>query len=370
MLLKRKNLKISKGKYISPCIVSIFLIQFVFATDSPGKNIDIETQIVKKLNQVLEDLTKENEFSGVVLFARNGHILFYEAYGLANRSYNIPNKLDTKFNLASMGKIFTAVAIAQLVEQGKISFDDPIGKFCDKYLIREEVGNKVLIRHLLSHTSGLGNYLTDDYMKTSKHRIRSLDDHKPFISDKLAFKPGTKWQYSNTGTLLLGFVIENITKKSYYDYINDHIFKPAQMKNSGFYEMDIPVPNIAIGYYKDKNGVIRNNIHLVGRGSPAGGVYSTAEDLLKFYTALRTNTLLKEETRDKLWTVQPNTDHYGFGFQVFNDPPSVGHTGGFWGVSAVIDIYLESKYTLIVLTNYGYFRPVRMAVYKLIKEDN
>jgi CubicO group peptidase (beta-lactamase class C family) len=132
--------------------------------------------------------------------------------------------------------------------------------------------------------------------------------------------------------------------------------------------MDLPVNNLAIGYFKDKNGIIRNNVYLTGKGSPAGGAYSTAEDLLKFDISLRNNTLIPVEMRNILWTVKKNTDHYGFGFQVFNDPPAVGHTGGYWGANAVMDIYLESGYTLIVLANSGLFKPIRMALYKRIKQ--
>ena len=327
-----------------------------------------EREMIRELGQLFDQLSRDNQFSGVVLLAKKGQTLFHRACGLASRRFNIPNKIDTKFNIASMGKMFTSVAVAQLVQQGKLAFDDYIGNYISRDFIGKEIGNKVRIRHLLTHTSGLGNYLTDDFLKTSRHTIRSLKDYQPYISDKLAFEPGTKWKYSNTGMFLLGLIIEKVSGKSYFQYIEDHIFKPAGMLNSGFFPMDLPVKILAIGYFKDKNGIIRSNVYLTGKGSPAGGAYSTAGDLLKFDISLKNNTLIPIEMRDILRTIKKNTDHYGYGFQVFNDPPAVGHTGGFWGANAVMDIYLESGYTLIVLANSGLFKPIRMAVYKKIKQ--
>ncbi|UCH97310.1 MAG: beta-lactamase family protein [Candidatus Aminicenantes bacterium] len=360
-------LKIRK-KLLSILFVLVFFPTNFALLSTHGEDLTQEREMIMELGQVLNHLSTDNQFSGVVLLAKKGHILFCQACGLASRIFNIPNKIDTKFNIASMGKMFTSVAVAQLVQQGKLTFDDYIGNYISRDFIGKKVGDKVRIRHLLTHTSGLGNYLTDDFMKTSRHTIRSLKDYQPYISDELAFKPGTKWQYSNTGMFLLGLIIERVSGKSYFQYIEDHIFKPAGMLNSGFFPMDLPVKNLAIGYFKDKNGIIRSNVYLTGKGSPAGGVYSTAEDLLKFDISLRNNTLIPVEMRDILWTVKKNTDHYGFGFQVFNDPPAVGHTGGFWGVNAVMDMYLESGYTLIVLANYGFFKPIRIPVYKKIKQ--
>jgi len=186
-----------------------------------------DAEIVAFLSDYLDRLAGRRNFSGVVLFARDESVLFHRAYGLASRSYNARNTTDTRFNLASASKMFTAVAIAKLVEDGRLSYDDPIGTYLDTDWVSQEVGATVQVKHLLNHTSGLGHYWDkwDDYANT----IRELDDYKPIISDELAFEPGTDYQYSNSGYLLLGAMIEKITGKTYYQYtFNLHVYLLVQ----------------------------------------------------------------------------------------------------------------------------------------------
>ncbi len=178
------------------------------------------TELVSELKAYLDKVVAGDLFSGTVLLARNGEVLFKGAYGQANKDFDTPNNIDTKFNLGSMNKMFTAVAVAQLAKRGKLSFDDPVGKYLSTDWLPVEVAGKITIRHLLTHTSGLGSYFNEKFMNSSRALFRNVDDYKPLVADdRPAFEPGTKWAYSNTGFLLLGAVIEKVTGQNYFDYV-------------------------------------------------------------------------------------------------------------------------------------------------------
>ena len=211
------------------------------------KALEVE-KIVEKTTAYLEELNAQNKFSGAVLIGKDGVPILKRAYGLANRSFNVPNRIDTKFNLGSMNKMFTGVSILQLVEQGKLALDDKIIKHVPDYP-NKEITSKVTIHQLLTHTSGMGLYWTDEYMKTSKDRFRDIEDYLPlFVDQPLQFKPGSKFSYSNSGYMVLGLIIEKVTGQSYFDYVMENIYKPAGMINTDAYELDYVVPNLAVGY--------------------------------------------------------------------------------------------------------------------------
>src|SRR6185295_16380809 len=150
-----------------------------------------------------------------------------------------------------MNKMFTSVAIALLVERGKLSFDDPLSKFLPDFPTKE-AAEKIRIKHLLTHTSGLGSYFNQKFIESSRARFRTVDEFMTLAKDeKLAFEPGTRWAYSNTGMLVLGKVIEVVTGGSYFDYIRENVYKPAGMVNSESYELDLVNPNLAVGYEKE-----------------------------------------------------------------------------------------------------------------------
>ncbi|UCF79391.1 MAG: beta-lactamase family protein [Candidatus Eiseniibacteriota bacterium] len=320
-----------------------------------------ESQLVRELEAFVQRLADADAFSGTVLLARDGIVLFKGAYGLASKRFNVPNRMDTKFNLGSMNKMFTGVAIAQLVEQGRLSLDDSLSKFLSSEWLPLEITAKIQIKHLLTHTSGLGSYFNDKYNESSRLLFRELDDYKPLIAgDTLAFEPGTDWRYSNTGMFLLGVVIENVTNQSYFDYVREHIYEPAGMSNTDCYDMDRPVPNLAIGYSRERSGPEprwTNNIfkHVV-RGGPAGGGFSTVEDLLKFDSALRSHKLLTPDYTEMVWSGKPelNSPDYGFGFGVRGTPENriVGHSGGFAGINSNLSMFLDTGYTCAVMSNY------------------
>jgi CubicO group peptidase (beta-lactamase class C family) len=318
-----------------------------------------DREMVDELEDFLKKLSAADVFSGAVLVAKGDGVLFEKAYGEANKDFKALNNVNTKFNLGSMNKMFTSVAFAQLVEAGKLSFDDSLSKFMPDFPDKE-AAEKIKIKHLLSHTSGLGNYFNRTFMEGSRARFRTVDDFLELAkTEKMQFEPGTKWQYSNTGMLVLGKVIEKASGQNYFDYIRENVYKKAGMTNSDSYELDTVNPNLAVGYEKSftEQGVrFQNNIFMhVIRGGPAGGGYSTVGDLLKFARALQSGKLVGKEYVKLLTTPKPElkSPDYGFGFGIDTEPNTVGHSGGFAGISSELIIFTDADYTAVVLSNYG-----------------
>ena len=319
-----------------------------------------DAEIAAQLGRYVQQLAKRDQFSGTVLVARNGTPVYSAAVGEANKDFHVLNRLDTRFNLGSMNKMFTAVSIAQLVEAGKLSFDDSLGKFLPVGSMRPEVLATVRIKHLLSHTSGLGSYFNDTWDAASRARYRSVDDWMALVKeDTLEFEPGSRWSYSNTGMLVLGKVIERVTGQDYFDYVREHVYAPAGMTSSDSYELDRVNPNLAVGYdrtFTKQGDEWRNNIFMhVIRGGPAGGGYSTVADLTRFAEALKGGKLVSKRYVDILTSPKPelNSPRYGYGFGVGVQDGVYGHDGGFPGINSDLTIYREGGWTIAVMSNYS-----------------
>ncbi|HEX8492469.1 MAG TPA: serine hydrolase domain-containing protein [Pyrinomonadaceae bacterium] len=290
------------------------------------------SEIVRRLNLYMEKVVAADKFAGVVLVARNSSPIFKKAYGMSDKPARTPNRIETKFNLASMNKMFTSLAIAQLVEQGRLSYSDSLKKFIPDFP-NQRAAEKITIHHLLTQTSGLADYFDKEEYQAAKKaaggKLKSYKDVLPFFAgDPLLFEPGEKWDYSNAGFNVLGVIIEKVSGQSYYDYVKDHILKPSGMNNT--------VPE---------------------EGSPAGGALSTVDDLLKFERAFRKNKLLSKRHTEILLTPRVDTAWgtkyaYGFGSDKVNGKRIVGHGGDTVGISTEFDIYLDHGYTVIVLSNY------------------
>jgi len=316
-----------------------------------------EKQFLQMITDVIQRICEQDVFSGTVLIARGDELLLTHACGEASKRFHVPNNIETKLNLGSMNKMFTATAITQLVEKGLLSFEDTIDKHVDESWLPKEITSKITVHHLLTHTSGLGSYFNETYMKGSKGLYRKVNDFKPLLKgEKPAFEPGKRFRYSNTGMLLLGVVIESVTGQSYFDYIRKNIYKPAGMKNSDSYEMDYPVENLAIGYspdLKSKYGWQNNLFKHVIKGGPAGGGFSTVGDLHRFARALQTGKLVSADSL-KILLKDHSGEGYGYGFGIVEGPSGrvVGHSGGFSGINGNLDIYLDKGYIVAVLSNY------------------
>jgi CubicO group peptidase (beta-lactamase class C family) len=329
-------------------------------TAAAEQRLASDAELGKELERYVRALAAADVFSGSVLLAKDGKTIYAGAFGQANKDFGAPNTLETKFNLGSMNKMFTAVTIAQLAEQGKLSFEDPLSKFLPEYPSAASA-RKVRIEHLLTHTSGLGSYFNDEFDRSSRARFRTVDDMMQLAKgDSLQFEPGARWSYSNTGMLVLGKVIEVATKQDYFAYVRDHLYTPAGMTSTDAYELDRVNPNLAVGYQKefadDGTLQVRNNVFMhVIRGGPAGGGYSTAGDLIRFAEALKSGKLVRPATFELMTTPKPavKSPDYGYGFSVDTATGIVGHSGGFPGISSNLDIFKGTGYVAVVLSNYG-----------------
>jgi len=289
-----------------------------------------EEGLKRELAAYLDEASKRDEFSGVVLVARHGTAIFQQAYGDADKQTKAPNRIDTKFNLGSINKVFTRICIEQLVAAGKVSMDDTIGKFLPGYP-NQEAAQKVTVRQLVNMTSGIGDFFGDRYTTTPKENLRTLTDYLPLFADKpLLFAPGTQERYSNGGYVVLGLIIEKVSGESYYDYVKKNLFEPADMADTDYYLIDQKVANRAEGYTRAGSaaGVWANNRDSrPARGSSAGGGYSTAPDLLRFTSALASG-------------------------KIRSSVPGLGIAGGAPGTNAALEFNPKQDYAIVVLSNY------------------
>lgn len=344
-------------------IINTITVLFAVAQGAlPEGSAKPDTSVAGDIDSYLNSLVAEKKLSGAVLVAKDGVTIASKAAGIANKATGAPIVLNTKFNLGSMNKMFTAVAIAQLAQARRLSFDDPIRKHLPDYP-NKEVADKVTIHQLLTHTSGMGMYWNDKFM-AQRERLLTVAAHLPlFASDPLLFSPGEKFQYSNSGYMVLGAIIEKVSGRDYYSYVQEHIYKPAGMIDTGFYEPGKEIPNLAIGYSKmspdgkQLEEAQDNTSTREVRGGPAGGGYSTVGDLVKFHVALRSYKLLNEEFTKLVTTGKVDTGGpigryaYGFGDKMFDGRHIVGHNGGAPGIAANFEMYPELGYTSVVLMN-------------------
>jgi D-alanyl-D-alanine carboxypeptidase len=305
---------------------------------------------------VYREMTEK--FSGAALVKRGDRVLLRRAYGLADRDLEIPNTVDTRFRTASVTKMFTAVAVLRLVQDRRIGLDDPIGKWLPA-VSRKPIA-RATIHQLLTHTSGAGDVFGPRYTEHQRE-LHTHDDYvEMFGGDALLSEPGTRYEYSNLGYILLGAMIERVTRRSYYDYVRDVVFEPAGMTRTGSLPEDAAVEGRAIGY--DRPPGTRERISAMPfidyRGLAAGGAYSTVDDLARFLSAVQTNRLLNGKyTRLLLEPKQQIMEgrSYAYGFTIEEHPGEgrwVGHNGNDHGMNAEVWFAPETDYVVIVLSNF------------------
>ena len=318
-----------------------------------------EVEMLAAIKKDLDARAAAGELSGVVWLARGDKILLKKAYGYADREAKIANTLDTKFHIASVGKMFTAVAIAQLVRAGKLSFTDTVAKVLPDYP-NKEVAEKVTIHQLLTHTGGFGTFFESPGFVRGKIYRNSIEEIEVYAAEKLFSQPGTRWRYSNAGYSLLGAVVERLSGKSYLEYIRGNIFEPLGMretyipaasgdqKTSVFYTQSALDPLGLEPYAADRQ-------LSKAPASGFGGGFSTAPDMFKFLRAYRTGKLLGGELTQNVVEGKFNLDEkgsrrwsYGISEFVVNGETVRGHQGG---SRADMQMLWESDYTVIVLLN-------------------
>jgi CubicO group peptidase (beta-lactamase class C family) len=314
-----------------------------------------ENQFVATAKKYIEKLAADDNFAGAVMITRNGKPVFAAAYGLADREQNVPNTLKTRFRIGSMNKMFTAVATLQLAQDRKLDLKDTVGQYLTDYP-NKDISSKVTIRQLLTHTGGTGDIFGPDF-DAHRQELRTMADYIKLYGNRgPKFEPGTHWEYSNYGFILLGAIIEKASGQNYYDYVREHVYDRAGMTSTGSEPEDKPVPDRSIGYTKmDSTTWTPNMATLPYRGSSAGGGYSTVEDLTRFADAVTSHKLLDLLYTDMLTTGKPgtpdNTYAYGFEDRLMNGTRCFGHGGGAPGMNGDLRICPSSGYVVVVLAN-------------------
>jgi CubicO group peptidase (beta-lactamase class C family) len=289
-----------------------------------------------------------DRFMGSVLVAKNGTVLFAESAGWANLEWKIPHTPATKFRIASLTKQFTAASILLLAERGKLSIDDPLGKFLPA---APEPWKKVMLRQLLSHTGGIPDF-SDDPDTTNKLRPETSAETLARAAGKpLEFTPGESYKYSNAGYMLLGWIIEAVSGQSYETFLRENIFQPLGMNDSGYDSNTEVIPQRAAGYVRGPKGLA--NAPYIDMHGPyaAGGIYSTPADLLRWTQALFGGKVLSAASLEQMTT--PVKNDYAFGLQVgmSKGRKVISHNGSIYGFNSQLNYYPESQITVIVLAN-------------------
>lgn len=319
-------------------------------TDSQSTRL--KAQVTPELSQT----AAAGRFSGVVLVTCNGKPVYSAAYGMANRAKRIRNTLDTKFNLGSVNKMWTAVAIAQLVERKQVDLNAPVGRYLPE-ITNVALRDRVLVKHLLSHTSGLGSYFTPEYMR-NRAAITSASQLLPyFVRDSLEFAPGARFGYSNAGFAVLGMIVERVSGMNFYDYMKRNVLDRAGMSGAAYLTLPTTDATVAMGYATPPGtSDTLENVNLVEPSStPAGGAFATAQDLVAFATALWSGRLVSRALVDEFTAGKVNMGGlsyaYGFGEGTSNGWREVGHNGGAPGVSADFKSFPAQGIDIVVLSN-------------------
>lgn len=307
----------------------------------------------------------DNSFRGCILISREGQSIFEKAYGYADLPNEIPNEIDTKFATASAGKVFVAVAILQLVEKGMLHLEDTIGNLLDVDL--KQIDPAITVEELLTHTSGIPDYFDESVMDEYEelwrdypnYKIRSNKDLIPLFIDKPMMYPrGSKFQYNNTGFVVLALIIESVTGSAFDEYINEYIFKPCKMSGSGYYELDRLPAKCAVNYiYDEEHKNYRTNIFSVdAKGTGAGGAFITVKDIKSFWDNLLSGKLLSNDMVSEMLSNHSNgAECYGYGIwlkkqgEVF----TLYFQGCDPGVSFISSYNLQREQLLILVSNYG-----------------
>jgi CubicO group peptidase (beta-lactamase class C family) len=315
---------------------------------------DVNVQAKNLQKDLDEYLTAAHDvwkYQGAALVAKDGKVLFEKSYGMANIELGVPNTPEMKFQIGSITKQFTATAIMQLAEKGLLSPDDPITKYLPDY--PQETGDNVTIHHLLSHTSGIPSYTGMPGVMDNKALEVSVEDLMGIFKDEpLDFEPGEKYVYSNSNYVVLGAIIEKITGQTYEQYLQQNIFGPLGMKNSGYDHRDKIMINRAAGYSEDEDGELIN-AEFVHMSAPyaAGALYSTIGDMFIWDQALYGEKLLKRSSLERMFT--PVKGRYGYGWVI--DQPyghrHIWHNGGIFGFVTNIGRWVDDRVCVVVFSN-------------------
>ena len=301
-----------------------------------------QSDIESKIDQQIKKYEDLKIFSGVVLLAEEGKPIYHKAFGMADREKKIANTTNTLFDIGSMNKTFTSIVIKQLIYEGKLKYSSKLTDHISGF--QDPNTKKIDVRHLLNHESGFGDYHDDEYFDAPKSEKTLQKIVEKAKSTRLYFDPGTEQEYSNTGYVLLGAIIEKVTGKSYFDNVKKRIIEPLELKNTYVEHLEKQSDRVAHGYFYSPLGILEKNESLQDEPNPDGGFLSTTEDIVTFYRSYYYDTvLLTEEIKKK--------DQF---FQYIRSLPKGKaplSAGGFEGFNTAMYHVLSDDRSIVVFAN-------------------
>lgn len=335
----------------------VFLIQVSFI------NSVLAQTHAEKIDNLISTYAEYDQFNGSVLIADNGVVIYKKGFGLANKEWDIPNKPDTKHRLGSITKQFTAMVVMQLVEENMLQLHTPISKYLPNY--PKEVAEKITVHHLLVHSAGIPNFVSfrKFYSENSRNHFSPEDFVKVFADSTLQFSPGSQFRYSNSNYFLLGYILEKVTGKTYRQLLQDYIFKPLKMNNTGYDNHHTVLNKRASGYERVGFSYVNANYLDMSIPYSAGALYSTVEDMFLWDRALAENTLVSKQTKELIFKPHISTGkrNYGYGWgigyeQIEGKKDSVNvieHGGAIDGFHTFITRIPENGQLIVLLNNTG-----------------
>jgi CubicO group peptidase (beta-lactamase class C family) len=318
----------------------------------------LEAVAASRIDKIMQARSEAGDFNGTVLVAREGRILYERGFGFANLEWNIPNDFETKFEIGSMTKQFTALLILQLVNEGRIKLDGHLSEYLPYY--RKDTGSRVTLSELLSHTSGVPSFTSlpgflEGPASRTKYSVKQFV--QDYCSGDLQFEPGTRFEYSNSGYFLLGAILQQISGTAYEQLLHDRIFTPLGMRDSGYTHSETVLPHRAAGYERTATGLQNARYYDMSIPFAAGALYSTVGDLYLWDQALYGERLLPAHLRDLLF--KPNLDDYGYGWVMLvpaANAPYAGesipmHGGAIFGFQSVIQRIPQHRELIVLLDN-------------------
>ena len=310
---------------------------------------ELAADIPSKADEYLSAYVDQGRFSGAVLIAQGDETILREGYNQADREHDVANTPNTKFRIGSVTKQFTAVAVLQLQQQGELDVQDPLSTYLPDY----PNGDRITVENLLRHTSGIPSYTSfEDYQRTMRLELSTSEIIDRFRDRELQFEPGSQFSYSNSNYLLLGHLIEQISGQSYAAFVQDRIFDPLAMTDSGYDRRASILEHRAEGYTKQSGDLVHADFIDMSIPHAAGALYSTVDDLLKWDEALETDRLLNASLREAMFT--PGKGDYGYGWFIdqAHGRKRIHHSGGINGFVANIARYPNPDVVIVVLSNF------------------
>ena len=318
--------------------------------NQPAAGYGLGTDRMARMEQIVDSFVSAKQFMGDVLVAEDGRVVLDKSYGFANEEWQVPNTAESKFRLGSITKQFTAASILLLEEQGQLSTVDPVKKYVPD---APAAWDKITIYNLLTHTSGIPSFTGFPDYHANEVRPYTPDQLVAWFKDKpLDFPPGSDWRYSNSGYVLLGYLIEKISGKSYAEFVQGNLFDPLGMHDTGYDSFTRIIPHRATGYMNGPTGL--QNAPYIDMSIPlsAGALYSTTHDLLKWEQALFGGKVLNAAELKKMTT--PFKKDYACGLAIVKDPgghAEITHGGGIEGFNTSLAYYPDNKLTVVALSN-------------------